>query len=111
MLERTGLLPHLNPGVMSVGGDVPPQARRAVDGHDARDHRHADLFTEKGAVHYGSPDKDPDVRLRVLDDAGRLSIPFTTGILVGIGENARGARRLDHGDPGHGPGSSARSRK
>jgi FO synthase len=44
------------------------------------------LFTERGGPHYGSPDKDPDVRLRVLEDAGRSSVPFTTGILVGIGE-------------------------
>jgi 7,8-didemethyl-8-hydroxy-5-deazariboflavin synthase CofH subunit len=44
------------------------------------------LFTDKGECHYGSPDKDPDVRMRVLTDAGRLSVPFTTGILVGIGE-------------------------
>src|SRR5699024_778615 len=38
-------------------------------------------------AHYGSPDKDPAVRLRVLEDAGRSSVPFTTGILLGIGEN------------------------
>ena len=44
------------------------------------------LFETKGEAHYGSPDKDPAVRLRVLEDAGRLSIPFTTGLLVGIGE-------------------------
>src|SRR4029079_7175344 len=44
------------------------------------------LFEEKGQAHFGSPDKEPAVRLRVLEDAGRLSIPFTTGLLVGIGE-------------------------
>src|SRR5258708_15617551 len=44
------------------------------------------LFETKGLAHYGSPDKDPQVRLRTLADAGRLSIPFTTGLLVGIGE-------------------------
>jgi FO synthase len=44
------------------------------------------LFETKGLAHYGSPDKDPAVRLRTLTDAGRLSIPFTTGLLVGIGE-------------------------
>jgi FO synthase len=44
------------------------------------------LFTEKGGPHFGSPDKDPAVRLRVLEDAGRSSVPFTTGILIGIGE-------------------------
>src|SRR6188768_1992724 len=45
------------------------------------------VFEEKGNAHYGSPDKDPAVRLRVLEDAGRLSMPFTTGLLIGIGEN------------------------
>ena len=45
------------------------------------------LFETKGLAHFGSPDKDPAVRLRTLDDAGRLSVPFTTGLLVGIGEN------------------------
>src|SRR5260370_26700570 len=44
------------------------------------------LFSEKGGPHFGSPDKDPAVRLRVLEDAGRVNVPFTTGILIGIGE-------------------------
>jgi FO synthase len=44
------------------------------------------LFEVRGLAHYGSPDKDPAVRLRTLTDAGRLAIPFTTGLLVGIGE-------------------------
>jgi FO synthase len=47
------------------------------------------LFEEKGRAHYGSPDKDPAVRVRVrvLEEAGRLSVPVTTGLLIGIGEN------------------------
>jgi FO synthase len=40
----------------------------------------------KGQVHYGSPDKDPAVRIRTLEDAGKARVPFTTGILIGIGE-------------------------
>ena len=40
----------------------------------------------KGQVHYGSPDKDPAVRLQTLEDCGQASVPFTTGILIGIGE-------------------------
>jgi FO synthase len=44
------------------------------------------LFETKGAAHFGSPDKDPKVRLRVLEDAGRSHVAFTTGILIGIGE-------------------------
>jgi FO synthase len=53
----------------------------------------ARLFTEPGGPHYGSPDKDPAVRLRVLEDAGRSAVPFTTGILIGIGETL--AERAD----------------
>jgi FO synthase len=51
------------------------------------------LFETPGLAHHGSPDKDPDVRMRVLRDAGRLNIPFTTGLLVGIGETK--AERAD----------------
>jgi FO synthase len=47
------------------------------------------LFEEPGQVHYGSPDKDPAVRLAVIEDAGRARIPFTTGVLIGIGETVR----------------------
>lgn len=85
VLEETGLLPHLNPGVMSWAEmsrlkPVAPSMGMMLETTSER------LFTEKGECHYGSPDKDPAVRLRVLTDAGRLSVPFTTGILVGIGE-------------------------
>jgi len=45
------------------------------------------LWSEPGGPHYGSPDKEPAVRLRTLTDAGRVGVPFTTGILIGIGEN------------------------
>ncbi|SEL18074.1 FO synthase [Rhodococcus maanshanensis] len=85
VLEETGLLPHLNPGVMSWEEisrlkPVAPSMGMMLETTSTR------LFTEKGECHYGSPDKDPAVRLRTLTDAGRLSVPFTTGILVGIGE-------------------------
>jgi FO synthase len=92
VLEETGLLPHLNPGVLtrqdfqrlkpvapSMGMMLETTARR--------------LFTERGAPHYGSPDKDPAIRLRVLEDAGRSQVAFTTGILIGIGETR--AERVD----------------
>lgn len=85
VLEETGLLPHLNPGVLgwqdfqrlkpvapSMGMMLETTARQ--------------LFTEPGGPHYACPDKDPEVRLRVLEDAGRTAVPFTTGILLGIGE-------------------------
>ena len=85
VLEETGLLPHLNPGVMSWTEmnrlkAVAPSMGMMLETTSRR------LFEEKGHAHFGSPDKDPAVRLRVLEDAGRLNIPFTTGLLVGIGE-------------------------
>ena len=85
VLEETGLLPHLNPGVMTWSElsrlkPVAPSMGMMLETTSRR------LFETKGLAHYGSPDKDPEVRLRTLDDAGRLSIPFTTGLLVGIGE-------------------------
>ncbi|MDJ0392308.1 bifunctional FO biosynthesis protein CofGH [Rhodococcus sp. G-MC3] len=88
VLEETGLLPHLNPGVMSWQElsrlkPVAPSMGMMLETTSRR------LFEEKGQAHYGSPDKDPEVRLRTLTDAGRLTIPFTTGILVGIGETIR----------------------
>ena len=86
VLEETGLLPHLNPGVMTwqeMNRLRPVSASMGLM-LETTSHR---LFTEKGACHFGSPDKDPAVRLRVLEEAGRLDIPFTTGLLVGIGES------------------------
>jgi FO synthase len=85
VLEETGLLPHLNPGVLSWQDfqrlkPVAPSMGMMLETTAAR------LFTEQGGPHFGSPDKDPAVRLRVLEDAGRSSVPFTTGILIGIGE-------------------------
>ncbi|MEP6981399.1 MAG: bifunctional FO biosynthesis protein CofGH [Nakamurella sp.] len=85
VLEATGMLPHLNPGVLSWQElarlkPVAPSMGMMLETTSTA------LFTEKSGAHYGSPDKDPAVRLRVLEDAGRSSIPFTTGILIGIGE-------------------------
>ncbi len=85
VLEETGLLPHLNPGVMSWEeiSRLKPVAQSMGMMLETTATR---LFTEKGNCHYGSPDKDPAVRLRAITDAGRLSVPYTTGLLVGIGE-------------------------
>src|SRR5215467_3494391 len=85
VLEETGLLPHLNPGVLTWQDfqrlkPVAPSMGMMLETTAAR------LFTEPGGPHFGSPDKDPAVRLRVLEDAGRSAVPFTTGILIGIGE-------------------------
>ncbi|MEU1535329.1 bifunctional FO biosynthesis protein CofGH [Streptomyces fagopyri] len=85
VLEETGLLPHLNPGVMSWTDlqrlkPVAPSMGMMLETTATR------LWSEPGGPHHGSPDKDPAVRLRVLEDAGRSNVPFTTGILIGIGE-------------------------
>ncbi|MFD3402642.1 bifunctional FO biosynthesis protein CofGH [Kribbella sp. NPDC058693] len=85
VLEETGLLPHLNPGVMSWQDlqrlkPVAPSMGMMLETTSRR------LFEEKGQPHFGSPDKDPAIRLRVLEDAGRSNVPFTTGLLIGIGE-------------------------
>ncbi|MFB8768091.1 bifunctional FO biosynthesis protein CofGH [Nocardiopsis alba] len=85
VLEETGLLPHLNPGVLTWSDfqrlkSVSPSMGMMLETTSRR------LFREKGQAHYGSPDKDPVVRLRALEDAGRSSVPFTTGLLLGIGE-------------------------
>ena len=85
VLEETGLLPHLNPGVMSweEATRLKPVAASMGMMLETTSQR---LF-EKGGPHFGSPDKEPAVRLRALTDAGRVGVPFTTGILIGIGEN------------------------
>ncbi|TQJ30189.1 7,8-didemethyl-8-hydroxy-5-deazariboflavin synthase CofG [Microbacterium sp. SLBN-146] len=85
---ETGLLAHANPGVMTFDEltmlrDTAPSMGMMLETTSRR------LYEEPGQVHYGSPDKDPDVRLAVIDDAGRARVPFTTGILVGIGETLR----------------------
>ncbi len=85
---ETGMLVHANPGVMShdelgMLRPVSPSMGMMLETTSRR------LFTEPGQVHFGSPDKDPAVRLAVIEDAGRRRIPFTTGILVGIGETIR----------------------
>jgi FO synthase len=92
VLEQTGLLPHLNPGVMSWDeiGRLKPVAPSLGMMLETTSRR---LAETPGEAHFGSPDKHPDVRLRVLEDAGRQSVPFTTGLLLGIGETL--AERVD----------------
>nr|WP_307854010.1 bifunctional FO biosynthesis protein CofGH [Streptomyces sp. RG38] len=92
VLEETGLLPHLNPGVLTWTDlqrlkPVAPSMGMMLETTATR------LWSERGGPHHGSPDKEPAVRLRVLQDAGRSNVPFTTGILVGIGETP--AERID----------------
>jgi 7,8-didemethyl-8-hydroxy-5-deazariboflavin synthase CofG subunit len=82
---ETGLLAHANPGVMTPGElaalrPVSPSMGMMLETTSRT------LFETPGAAHHGSPDKDPAVRAAVIEDAGRARVPFTTGILVGIGE-------------------------
>ncbi|PWJ52762.1 FO synthase subunit 1 [Quadrisphaera granulorum] len=83
--EETGMLPHLNPGVMTADelADLRPVAASMGMMLETTSR---ELFERRGAVHFGSPDKDPAVRLQVLEDAGVAVVPFTTGVLLGIGE-------------------------
>src|SRR6201994_254300 len=85
VLEETGLLPHLNPGVLSWQDfqrlkPVAPSMGMMLETTAQR------LYRTKGAPHFGSPDKAPAGRRRVREAAGRSNVPFTTGILIGIGE-------------------------
>jgi FO synthase len=89
VLEETGLLPHLNPGVMSRDDlvrlrSVAPSMGMMLETTAAR-------LGERGGPHWGAPDKDPEARLETIRLAGELDIPFTSGLLIGIGET-RGER-------------------
>ena len=84
VLRETGLVPHANPGTLSAGE---MSLLRPVTGSMGMMLESVSLRTmEKGEAHYGCPDKHPCVRLQTLENAGRLRVPFTTGILIGIGE-------------------------
>ncbi len=84
VLRESSLLPHPNPGLMSAEwlermSRVAPSMGLMLETTSAR-------LLAKNAAHGNAPDKDPAKRLRVIEDAGRRKIPFTTGILIGIGE-------------------------
>ena len=84
VLDQTGLLPHLNPGVMEP---VDLQRLRPVSASMGLMLESAsDRLCERGGPHFGSPDKLPARRLATLKAAGELRIPMTTGLLIGIGE-------------------------
>jgi FO synthase len=87
VLQETGLLPHLNPGVMDAADLLelrPVSASMGLMLESA-----SDRLCERGGPHFGSPDKVPARRLATLQAAGELSIPMTTGLLIGIGETRR----------------------
>jgi FO synthase len=84
VLEKTGLLPHVNAGVMSEQDILALREVSASQGLMLESI--SQRLCEKGGPHYGSPDKRPAVRLQTIAAAGRAQVPFTTGILIGIGE-------------------------
>src|SRR5437764_9594486 len=107
VLEETSLLPHLNPGVLTREDFLAMRGASASMGlmletTSAR-------LSERGGPHFGSPDKLPSARLETLRLAGESHVPFTTGVLIGIGETRE--ERLDalhaigavHRSFGHGP--------
>ena len=85
--DATGLLPHANPGV--VTRDELLALRAACPSQGLMLESASRRLLERGRVHHGSPDKDPDARLKTLRAAGELAIPYTSGILIGIGETRR----------------------
>ena len=105
VLKETSLLPHVNPGVMTR--EEMESLREVSVSQGIMLESTSERICEPGGVHYGSPDKRPAVRLETIRLAGELKVPFTTGILIGIGETR--AERLDaleaiaalHSEHGH----------
>ncbi|MGE0222127.1 MAG: 5-amino-6-(D-ribitylamino)uracil--L-tyrosine 4-hydroxyphenyl transferase CofH [Acetobacteraceae bacterium] len=84
VLKETTLLPHVNPGVMT--SDEIASLREVSASQGVMLESTSTRLCEPGGVHYGSPDKHPEARLETLRLAGELAVPFTTGILIGLGE-------------------------
>ena len=84
VLEETGLLPHANPGVLS--GEEVRALRHVSVSQGIMLEQASDRLLGPNLAHWASPDKVPAKRLKTMEEAGRLGVPFTTGILIGIGE-------------------------
>jgi 7,8-didemethyl-8-hydroxy-5-deazariboflavin synthase CofG subunit len=85
VLRETSLLPHPNPGLMSAEwiarlAAVSPSMGLMLETTN-------EALLARGAAHHNAPDKVPEKRLRVIEEAGKQGVPFTTGILIGIGES------------------------
>jgi FO synthase len=91
VLTETGLLPHLNPGVMTR--DDVHELRRVSASMGLMLETTSPRLSERGGPHFGSPDKLPARRLETIAAAGEERVPFTTGLLIGIGETR--AERID----------------
>lgn len=87
VLRETGLLPHLNPGLMSA--DQLARLRRVAPSMGIMLESASARLCERGGPHFGSPDKQPSRRLETLRLAGEARVPMTSGILIGIGETRR----------------------
>ena len=87
VLEETGLLPHINAGCMTAAEIS--SLRQVSASMGIMLESASPRLCEKGMPHYGSPDKNPDVRLETMALAGQADVPFTSGILIGIGETRR----------------------
>ena len=84
VLDETGLFPHLNPGLLEA--DELAELRKVSISMGIMLESASDRLTEKGMPHYGSPDKVPSRRLETMRLAGEAKVPFTSGLLIGIGE-------------------------
>jgi FO synthase len=105
ILKETNILPHINAGTMDA--DEIAKLRRVSASMGIMLESASKRLCEKGQPHYGSPDKDPEVRLETMRLAGAAAVPFTSGILIGIGETRREriesllALRAVHAQHGH----------
>ncbi|MDB5655972.1 MAG: synthase subunit 2 / synthase subunit 1, partial [Tardiphaga sp.] len=84
VLNETSLLPHVNAGVMTE--DEIARLRKVSVSQGIMLETIAPRLGERGGAHFGSPDKGPALRMAMIDGAGRQRVPFTSGILIGIGE-------------------------
>ena len=91
VFRETGLLPHLNPGLMT-GEDIDALRKVSVS-QGIMLESVSERLAEKGGAHHGSPDKAPAARLETMRLAGERNVPFTSGILIGIGETRQ--ERID----------------
>ncbi len=96
--SRLGMLPHTNAGILRARRDG-AAAQRSNASLGLMLESTSPRLRERGGAHYWAPDKDPAVRLRMHEEAGELGIPFTSGLLLGIGETQRRARRHAARDP------------
>jgi len=85
--KETGLLPHVNAGILDEAEIA--RLRKVSISQGIMLETASERLSQRGGPHFGSPDKAPQVRLAMIASAGRLQVPFTSGILIGIGETRR----------------------